>query len=276
MGVGDWIMASVDAREAFKANCKKCVFRREETNETFWHEIFEGNPHIEKNPKTGMTLNVLPNYPGRRPYFIGQRFGVVKWNDEFKAVPGDIYLTPEELATITLKGPYIVVEPNVKKEYGYSVNKDWGFDRWQTLIDRNKTLPWIQPIYPGARKLQGIRKFETATFRIACALLKRSMFFVGTDGGLHHASAALGVPAIVIWGGFTSPKHLGYDSHINIHDGGEPCGNAKFCGHCRRTMKAITVERVEEQILSLYSRMSKDAMLSSEPLPKVQEAVAAG
>ena len=80
-------------------------------------------------------------------------------------------------------------------------------------------------------------------------MLKEAKLFVGTDGGLHHAAAALGIPSVVIWSGFTSPKHLGYDFHTNIHDGSKPCGKFKeICKHCEEKRKAISVDTVYEAI----------------------------
>ncbi len=84
------------------------------------------------------------------------------------------------------------------------------------------TLTWYQVGNSSAKKYTNW--IETKTFREALAILNKASVFVGTDGGLHHAAAALGIPSVVIWTGFSSPRHLGYDTHRNIHDGSEPCG----------------------------------------------------
>ena len=83
-------------------------------------------------------------------------------------------------------------------------------------------LPWMQLGDVTVKKYTNW--LETTTFRHALQVLSKAKLFVGTDGGLHHAAAALGIPSVVIWTGFTSPRHLGYDTHRNIHDGSEPCG----------------------------------------------------
>ena len=36
------------------------------------------------------------------------------------------------------------------------------------------------------------------------------------EGGLHHAAAALGMPAVVLFGGMISPRNTGYDVHVNL------------------------------------------------------------
>ena len=99
---------------------------------------------------------------------------------------------------------------------------------------------------------------ETNTFREALQVLSKAKLFVGTDGGLHHAAAALGIPSVVIWTGFTSPRHLGYDTHRNIHDGSEPCGTYdSVCQHCLLKSKAITVEQVLDAVNTEWHRTQR-------------------
>jgi ADP-heptose:LPS heptosyltransferase len=97
------------------------------------------------------------------------------------------------------------------------------------------------------------RKLRTDTFREAMGVLRGAALFVGTDGGLHHAAAALGIPAVVIWTGFTSPKHLGYASHTNLYAGGDPCGTLhKACQHCRKNAESISPEQVLTEVEKIY------------------------
>jgi len=253
MGVGDWILASADARELHEKNGLKAVFAKPDHSEHYWHEIFDGVSFIERHPKDGQAYNVICNYQGNRPYFLGCKHHKVQWNPEFKARPGMIVLSQDERAyALSVKAPLVVVEPNVDTKYSYAVNKDWGFAKWQTLVSRNKHIPWVQFDY-GSKRLAGVRHVQT-TFRQACAVLDRALFLVATDGGLHHAAAALGKPAVVLWGGFVGPDLLGYGTHSNMRAKGvESCGQMKFCGHCRRAMKALTVEEVEAEVNRLYA-----------------------
>ena len=94
-----------------------------------------------------------------------------------------------------------------------------GTEHWDELLKHD--LPWIQ--LGDVTTDKKTKWVETPTFRNALAILSKAKLFVGTDGGLHHAAAALGIPSVVIWTGFTSSRHLGYDTHRNIHDGSEPC-----------------------------------------------------
>ena len=71
---------------------------------------------------------------------------------------------------------------------------------------------------------------------------------MGTDGGLHHAAAALGKKAVVVWGGLVGPNTLGYDTQTNLCKASSFCGSITPCLHCRQALDAITPDMVVEAI----------------------------
>ncbi len=97
---------------------------------------------------------------------------------------------------------------------------------------------------------------RTASFRDACAVLSYARLYVGTEGGLHHAAAALGVPAVVYHGGYISPETTGYDGQIALYrKDGSPCGQRVHCPHCRAIAEDISVDEALEAIEeALYDR----------------------
>ena len=114
-------------------------------------------------------------------------------------------------------------------------------------------LPWLQ-VGDYLSKVY-TKKLITNDFREALLILSKAKLFVGTDGGLHHAAAALGIPAVVIWTGFSSPKHLGYDGHTNIHDGSDPCGTYHgVCSHCLLKANDISVKQVLDAVNTIWHR----------------------
>ena len=239
MGLGDWLMASAEVKEANERTGKKVALGN--GNKAFFEpQIFANNPRMALDDKE--EIEWVHNYPGKRPYMHGTENGKIIFNDDYKPMPGEIFFSEKELDKINdIDKEYIVVEPNVKTTYIHTVNKSW--DKWEELLQHD--LPWIQ-FNTGK---QYTKTIQTNTFRDALIVLKKAKLFVGTDGGLHHAAAALGIPSVVIWSGFTSPKHLGYDFHTNIHDGSKPCGKFKeICKHCEEKRKAISVETVYEAI----------------------------
>ena len=195
----------------------------------------------------------VKNYQGHRPYLKGTKNGRLLFNDNYKPRVGEVYFSHEENKDIDkIQGDYIVVEPNVKKVYAHTVNKAW--HGWDELLKHD--LPWIQ--LGDVTTDKKTNWVETPTFRDALQMLSNAKLFVGTDGGLHHAAAALGIPSVVIWTGFTSPRHLGYDTHRNIHDGSEPCGTYdSVCQHCLLKSKAITVEQVLDAVNTEWHRTQR-------------------
>lgn len=244
MGFGDWIMATADAKRLNKETGKRVVFGDGDT--VYWdQQVFQYNPRISRDGIGAVWCN---NSPKHRPYIKEIAKDRIIFNDDFRASAGEIFLSPAEVSESARKspvGPYIVVEPHVKTRFDHGINKAW--PHWVELLRHD--LPWLQL---GANKPM-TRHVQTQTFREAMAILKGAALFVGTDGGLHHAAAALGVPAVVIWTGFTSPQHLGYDSHANIYGGGEPCGTIhKPCQHCIDNAAAISPDQVLASIKRLY------------------------
>ena len=193
------------------------------------------------------------NYPGSRPYLKGTNKGKLLFSNNYKPKVGEIYFSEQEQDEISkINSEYIVVEPNVKKMYAHTVNKAW--HGWEQLFKHD--LPWLQLGDVSVERYTNWK--ETATFRDALKVLSKAKLFVGTDGGLHHAAAALGIPSVVIWTGFTSPRHLGYDTHRNIHDGSEPCGTYdSVCQHCLLKSKAITVEQVLDAVNTEWHRTQR-------------------
>jgi len=250
MGLGDWIMASGDAKEA-NEKTKKKVKLGDGVRMSWDGQVFANNPRMASNSDTDVVW--VKNYQGHRPYLKGTKNGRLLFNDDYKPIVGEIYFSPEEQEVIDkIRGNYIIVEPNVKKVYAHTVNKAW--HGWEELFKHD--LPWIQlGNYTTEKKTTWL---ETPNFRDALVILSKAKLFVGTDGGLHHAAAALGIPSVVIWTGFTSPRHLGYDTHRNIHDGSEPCGTYdSVCQHCLLKSKAITVEQVLDAVNTEWHRTQR-------------------
>lgn len=245
VGLGDWVMSSAQVKEANERTGKK-VMLGDGVKYYYENQVFKNNPRMAK---PGEDCVWVANYGGNRPYIRGSIDKHFVFNDDWKPTPGELWLGKDEEIPVP-DYPYIVVEPEVKNKFAHGVNKAWPTEYWS--IVSKEPLPFIQlgttntPIFPLLR---------TDTFRQALSILSKASLFVGTDGALHHAAAALGIPAVVIWTGFSSPRHLGYDSHVNLHDGGEPCGfYGGTCEHCKAIAKNLHPNRVLEAVYEEYSR----------------------
>lgn len=228
-----------------------------------WSEVFENNPNIIQQDEPVKTLVCIPDYPGHRAYIDyqssiidGDKYTKFKWIENYTPIPGEIYFTEDEKSeaseiALRLPSPFFVIEPNLA-EKPWINHKGWPVDRWQEVVTQLRgDVEFIQMSSGG--NLRGVHKVETPSFRQACAVLSCAGGFVGTDGGLHHAAAALDVPAVVLWGHYSSPAIFGYNTQTNLrHASGLGCGNTwSDCDQCRPSMEKITVDEVVESIKEL-------------------------
>lgn len=245
MGYGDWLLASADVKKANIATGKK-VMLGDGRRYFLDKDVFANNPRMAQ---PGEDCTWVANYGGCRPYIKALKNNHIVFNDAFRAEPGELFFSDDEFEWREKHAPpeqYIVIEPTVKAVFQHGINKAWPY--WEKLQGTN--LPFVQL---GAQSGTLFRHVRTATFREAMLILSKAKLFVGTDGGLHHAAATLDRPAVVIWTGFTSPKHLGYDTHVNLHDGSDPCGYyGGPCSHCIEKAAAIKPEQVLAAIRKTY------------------------
>ncbi len=257
MGYGDELMLSGLVKKAYDHLGRPVALGRYGKNylekECLWGEVFDNNPKIDRNP--GIGARWIHEVKGNRPYidYYSTQLrtdGKVSYKT-YHPEPGEIFFTEEELEKYPEYEGYIYIEPNVKGSFGG--NKDWGFEKWQKVVE---SCPF-KFVQGRGRRLGGVAQVETKTFRDACALLRRCSFFVGTDGGLHHAAAALGKRAVVVWGGLVGPRSLGYDFHINLRgEGVQDCGSSRPCEHCRAAMDKVSIETVLRGVEEMYNAES--------------------
>jgi hypothetical protein len=261
MGWGDEIMAAGQARrlqESDPQGRRVAVYGK--NGQPRSSEMWDNNPRILQSTEALCHRDHirLVNGPGCRPYvdyvqmkqdfaivFPGQHFNPkirhprLPWRyTTWRCEAGELF-TPRS----DLHG-YVVIEPEIKSNA--SPNKSWGWKRYQRLVKLLPGIDWVQLGPPGTRVLDGVRHISTSSFKKACTPLSGARAAVLPEGGLHHAAAALGIPAVVIFGGMTSPANTGYDNHINIFDDGmgSPCGMRVRCEHCARAMASITPDSV--------------------------------
>lgn len=259
MGWGDdLITTSVVKRAYAKVGQRLCVG---DGSQAFWSAVFENNPKIAQKPYEGCQW--VRTYKGYRPYIKSNEPEHIVYEKDFKAEPGEIFFSQHELDLFPSFDNFILIEPNTKR-LPLSRNKDWGPVRWQAVVKALPQFRWVQ-MKTGKHKLDGVELVGTTSIRQGFAMLRRAAVFLGTDGALHHAAAALGMSAVVVWGGLASPKNLGYDSHVNLHGGSNPCGWKAPCLHCQGELDKITVPMVIEAIKAEYERVANSATTGPRP-----------
>lgn len=251
MGAGDELMLSGEARLLQQKDPRPIgVYRR---GVPYFHWAWDHNPRFATiddmrrgRPHQRYDLGMGRS---RRPYACPEKSTAERWSwTNWRAVPGEIYFGPgerERARVLIAPQEFIVIEPHIKP--GAPINKDWGFARYQAVVDRTRRLPWVQFDY-GRPLLTGVRPVGTTTMRDAFAVLEMARAYVGPEGGVHHAAAAMNVPGVVIFGGYISPANTGYDIHRNIFTGGQACGWRTPCIHCKAAMDSILPDTVIDNL----------------------------
>jgi hypothetical protein len=248
MGYGDDIMATAEARRRQEAgDLRPCVYVNKHSK-PIASPVFDNNPRFTGDMAKVYDLvgvQILAQRSGNRPYIDYANSTRTKWAwRDAPPEPGEIYLSAAERAAIPKMTPFIVVEPTIKA--AASPNKDWGWDNWQRLVTDFGANRFLQLGPPGTRGLAGVQHRVTDTIRDAFVVLAGAAAYVGHEGALHHAAAALGIPAVVIFGGYVSPRQTGYEFQTNLYpdDPHSPCGMRVACPHCKRVMQSISVDQV--------------------------------
>ncbi|MGP1675909.1 MAG: glycosyltransferase family 9 protein [Burkholderiales bacterium] len=215
-----------------------------------WSEVWENNPRLAKPVEQGDFQLIYGRSiaTNMRPYHTGKTQERWSYNLAFRPDVGELYLTDAELEFGSRYQDRLVLEPHIKP--GASPNKSWGWDRWQRLAKLfiAAGMPVTQVGVPGTLVLEGAEFVPTATFRMACGVIAFARAVVLQEGGAHHAAAALGVPGVVIFGGFTPVELTGYACHQNLGVSlGDACGNRQPCQHCFEIMAGITPGRVFDE-----------------------------
>lgn len=254
MGWGDNLMATGLAKGAH-ARGKKIAFG--DGNRIIWdqhsQEVFKWNPNIAApGRERDSCIEWIPFHKGHRIYNRqdGDRW---IWNMGFRPTPGEVFLDDiEKKAGRRYGSGFVLIEPQSARWKSVAANKDWGRHNFLAVAERlqgagYKVCQFISD--KGSPLLPGVVGLASSSFRDAVSILSNAAMYIGSEGGLHHAAAAVNIPAVVLFGGFIPPKVTGYPTHANLTGGAEACGSLKPCEHCRKAMERITVEEVVEEAL---------------------------
>ena len=272
MGYGDEIMATAQARDIYdreglarKGRQIVIVGRRRRPR---WHHLWTGNPiiaHVTGAAPIDLTrYRPVRNAPGARPYVEASAERFVYHEDWRVPRAGELYCVPSPprvVVNICSSRPFIVLGADLKS--GASSNKRWPGEHFSDLTKRLTAagLAVVQLLPPSAAErdaVPGALLFRSPSFVFACSVLRAAGAYVGHEGGLHHAAAALGRPAVVIYGSMVSPHTTGYDAHRNLYrphrSDGRACGARVECQPCQAAMRSITAAEVAAETFAALGR----------------------
>jgi hypothetical protein len=251
MGYGDQLMATGLARGARARGVRIALG---DGQRILWDkhsaEVFKGNPNLaQPGEERAKDLEWVGYFKGSRIY-NSQDAAKARWiwNPDWRRIRGEVFFSGGEVrAAERIGDDFVLIEPNVPWWKSVAANKDWGRRNYQAVADRlaAKGLRVVQLMHDRTEvRLGGVEPARSLSFRDALSQLKRAKLFIGPEGGMHHGAAALGVPAVVLFGGFIPPETTGYPEHANLTGGAEACGRYTPCDHCKAAMAAIGVDEV--------------------------------
>ena len=285
MGFGDDLMVTAMASRIKKNFPDRQIVignvSKKQANHSF---IYDNNPNIADCRKLNKnkTIHIINYHQGNRPYIDYEKSKKYKkyiWNKNFRPEPGQIFFSEKEkdLAKNILKKSIEFWKKTNKKNFKAIIfletsstkiddsqfaikhkNKDWGINNWRELIKRIKNdFLIIHSSHENTKNIKNLYDTGIINFREACAVLNICDLYLGPEGGFGHAAAALNKNAVIYFGGWISPKIIGYPFHENIYfqNSNSPCGEYKqICKHCEEARKKITVEYFEERIRSYFMK----------------------
>lgn len=258
MGIGDEIMALGEARRLQERDPRPVLICRK-SGKPRWCWVWDGSERVLRPEQAGaVDHQVLVNAPGRRPYIdYARTVEKVRWAyTNWSATPADLAIPAEATAWAAREVPAgcVVIEPHVK--VAASPNKQWGWQRWQGLVNARRDLLWVQLGLPESRALDGVQRIVTPHFWQAAAALARARAAVLPEGGLHHVAAALGLPAVVLFGHLLRPLNTGYAGHVNVAPPDSGCGWRVPCRRCAEYWDSLSPIEVASMLGELLTMRS--------------------
>lgn len=280
MGLGGYILWTAVAREVHRQTGRRVVLtnrvfgrlpwpRKVLTDEVFQHHpAVAANPEDEAAPVQELRLdNRKANYWTRitkdridyKPDAHAIEIACAAYGVSRPEIRCEVHLTEAELAAGRRRledlGPFVAVEPHTKDSF--TVNKRYGLSRWQEVADALKAagLTLVQVGEGGKPLLDGVKDAtELSSIRETAAVLQQADLLVAPEGGLMHLANAVGTRAVIVYGGYVSPKLTGYAENVNLFTDlpCAPCGLRRSCLRGRREcLERIRPAEVCEAALAL-------------------------
>jgi ADP-heptose:LPS heptosyltransferase len=159
-----------------------------------------------------------------------------------------------------LPRPWIVV---AREAGDFTRNKDWPDGYWEALLDRLLARCTIIEVgtarrdrddrrpRPGPQHVDLVGR--TGLPQLLAAIAAADLLVTPETGSMHIA-AAVGTPAVVIYGGYIDPTATGYPANINLYSpvACAPCWLRTPCPYGKMCLHRITPDQVEAAVDRLW------------------------
>ena len=189
----------------------------------------------------------------------------------------EVYLTEEEEKAAqqilaAYPNPVIIHVTSITTK-----NQEWPFEQWERLVAETPEFTFIQLGLAGEYPVKGAISFLGKTsFRLGLALMKHALGFVGVVSSFAHATNAVDIRGVVLFGAST-PEIWGHENNINLykHLPCAPCVDLLLSSRCpynKTCMRSITVSEVKDALSRQVSvkRSSKTQAKLSIQASKMQ------
>lgn len=277
-GLGDVLMCTPALREAKRLNpdCRISLY-------TDFPDVVEGLPFIERvrpsseRPGGAIWMNYARSPRPRRHLarIMGDQLGVAVRDvrpsctvreDLIERFRRDWEVRPRPLVLVT------------RRASSWTPNKDWPGESWEDLVARLAARATVievggPPDGPAAAPVGNYvdLRGRTSLPELIAAVAAADIHVAPVTGTVHIA-AAMGVPSVVIYGGYEHPDCSGYPGNIDLYSPVEcaPCWLRTPCPHAKKCLHRITPDQVESAVDRLWAdarRRSPAADLCDAPAP---------
>jgi ADP-heptose:LPS heptosyltransferase len=138
---------------------------------------------------------------------------------DYNNINNEIYLSSEEIKTFKekfmLPDHYCIIQSEGKTTY--TPNKEWGFEKFQQVVNILNNMLWIQTGSKTSKSLEGTLDLRGKTsLRELFYLISRAKFILSTEGLLNHAASAFNKKSFVVFSGFHPVEIAKYPCTIPI------------------------------------------------------------
>jgi len=112
---------------------------------------------------------------------------------------------------------FAIIQPIGKTTY--TPNKEWGFLKYQEVVEQTKDyISWLQIGFKNDKLLLNVEdaRGETATLRELAYLISKANFVLANEGLLNHLAASVDTKSFVLFSGFSCVELAQYSTTIAI------------------------------------------------------------